>query len=56
MVAYALARSREKNCYKLNLSSNKDRIDAHRFYEKLGFERHGHSFALFLEDSEGLCA
>lgn len=47
MVAYAMERCREKDCYKLSLSSNKNRTDAHRFYEKLGFNRHGYSFALF---------
>jgi len=52
MVAYAMARSREKDCYKISLSSNKDRGDAHRFYENLGFKRHGYSFALYLEDGE----
>ncbi len=54
MVAYALARARKKGCYKLSLSSNKGREDAHRFYENLGFKRHGFSFALFFEDEEGL--
>ena len=31
-------------CYKLTLSSNLKRESAHRFYESLGFERHGYSF------------
>jgi GNAT superfamily N-acetyltransferase len=48
MVTWAIARSREKGCYKLSLSSNKDRQDAHRLYENLGFTRHGHSFAVIL--------
>ncbi len=52
MVAYAMERCREKNCYKLSLSSNTNRRDAHRFYEKLGFNRHGYSFALFFEDKK----
>jgi GNAT superfamily N-acetyltransferase len=56
MIAFALASSREKGCYKLSLSSNKERREAHRFYEDLGFKRHGYSFALFLEDEEVLGA
>ncbi|MFH1080867.1 MAG: GNAT family N-acetyltransferase [Pseudomonadota bacterium] len=50
MVCYAMARSREKGCYKLSLSSNENREDAHRFYEKIGFKRHGYSYAMFLEN------
>jgi ribosomal protein S18 acetylase RimI-like enzyme len=52
LIAYALGQSRAKRCYKLSLSSNKNRKEAHRFYERLGFERHGISFALYLEDSK----
>ena len=35
---------RRAGCYKLALSSNLRREDAHRFYDSLGFERHGFSF------------
>lgn len=38
-----------KNCYKLALSSNRHREGAHRFYESLGFERHGYSYLLPLQ-------
>jgi GNAT superfamily N-acetyltransferase len=48
MMEHALERAREANCYKLALSSNLKRTDAHRFYESLGFARHGYSFAVFL--------
>lgn len=34
----------ENNCYKLMLSSNETRTEAHSFYENIGFERHGVSF------------
>jgi len=44
----ALARAAARGCYKLALSSNLRREAAHRFYERLGFERHGYSFAVFL--------
>jgi len=48
MMAHALEECRKAGCYKLALSSNAKRTDAHRFYESLGFERHGYSFAVFL--------
>ena len=44
MMHYAMERCREAGCYKLTLSSNRKRADAHRFYESLGFQRHGYSF------------
>ena len=46
---FALARARDKRCYKLVLSSNARRERAHAFYEALGFERHGYSFRIELE-------
>ena len=49
MMAFALERAREKRCYKLMLSSNAKRREAHAFYESLGFERHGFSFRVELE-------
>jgi GNAT superfamily N-acetyltransferase len=48
MMAHALEECRKAGCYKLALSSNLKRSGAHRFYESLGFERHGYSFAVFL--------
>ena len=47
MMEHAIAECRKAGCYKLALSSNANRGDAHRFYESLGFERHGYSFAVF---------
>jgi GNAT superfamily N-acetyltransferase len=44
MMRFAMERCREAGCYKLALSSNRKRADAHRFYESLGFVRHGYSF------------
>jgi GNAT superfamily N-acetyltransferase len=49
MVRFAIERCREKHCYKLALSSNAEREGAHAFYESLGFERHGYSFRIALE-------
>ncbi len=49
MMEYAQARCREAGCYKMALSSNLRREDAHRFYDNLGFERHGYSFRVSTE-------
>ncbi len=46
MMAYAGNLCREKQCYKMALNSNRHRVAAHRFYESLGYERHGYSFAI----------
>jgi GNAT superfamily N-acetyltransferase len=48
MMAEAMRLAREAGCYKLALSSNRRRERAHRFYESLGFGRHGYSFAVEL--------
>ena len=50
MMHFAAAEAREKNCYKLVLSSNAKRETAHKFYEGLGFERHGYSFRLRFDE------
>jgi GNAT superfamily N-acetyltransferase len=44
MMEHAREACRGVGCYKLALSSNLRREDAHRFYDSLGFERHGFSF------------
>jgi len=49
MMRFALDRCREAGCYKLALSSSLRRSAAHRFYESLGFVRHGYSFAADLD-------
>jgi GNAT superfamily N-acetyltransferase len=49
MMHDAMCVAREKGCYKLVLNSNLRRLDAHRFYEGLGFERHGVSFQVARE-------
>ena len=53
MMQFARERCRERGCYKMTLSSSLRREAAHRFYETLGFERHGYSFLMELWDSEG---
>lgn len=49
MMRYAMDLCREKACYKVSLSSNIYREDAHRFYESLGFKIHGFSFQMELD-------
>ena len=44
MMEHAREQCRLAGCYKLALSSNMRREAAHRFYDALGFERHGYSF------------
>jgi GNAT superfamily N-acetyltransferase len=46
MMTHALEQCRAAGCYKLTLSSNLKREAAHRFYDSLGFERHGYSFLM----------
>lgn len=49
MIAWAADAARAHgDCPFLQLTSNKGRVDAHRFYERLGFERTGEGFKLLL--------
>jgi GNAT superfamily N-acetyltransferase len=48
MVAHAIAVAREHGAGIVQLTSNKLRIDAHRFYERLGFTRSHEGFKLEL--------
>src|SRR6476469_5388666 len=38
LMKWAIDRAREENCIALQLTTNADRKDAHRFYENLGFK------------------
>jgi len=46
MMEHAREECCKAGCYKLTLSSGTPREGAHRFYESLGFERHGYSFLI----------
>lgn len=46
MLQAAMALAASKGAYKLALSSNLRRLDAHRFYDAMGFRRHGFSFSI----------
>jgi GNAT superfamily N-acetyltransferase len=48
MMQFAIQVSKKEGCYKLALSSNIKREKAHKFYEGLGFEKHGFSFKVTL--------
>jgi ribosomal protein S18 acetylase RimI-like enzyme len=46
LINHAVGLAREHGCYKVSLTSNKHRTDAHRFYERLGFQRTHEAFRL----------
>ncbi len=48
MMLFAMEECRREGCYKMALSSNEIRVEAHAFYESLGFTRHGFSFRVEL--------
>ena len=48
MIEWAVERCREKGCAVVQLTSNKLRTDAHRFYERLGFKKSHEGFKLKL--------
>lgn len=47
LMNYAIARAKEAGCYKLTLSSDKKRREAHRFYQSLGLEASAHGFRMY---------
>ena len=38
MIKWAIGKAKENNCGLIQLTTDKERIDAHRFYERLGFK------------------
>ena len=53
LMRHAIDEARRAGCYKVALTSNKRREDAHRFYERLGFVRTHEAFRLDLVGEEG---
>ena len=48
MVGWAVEEARRRGCAEVQLTSQKRRVDAHRFYERLGFARSHEGFKLIL--------
>jgi ribosomal protein S18 acetylase RimI-like enzyme len=46
MIRFAMGEAKKAKCYKLTLSCSINRERAHKFYESLGFEKHGYSFKI----------
>ena len=46
MMQRAISYAESSGCYKITLSANCKRQTAHKFYESLGFEKHGYSFKM----------
>ncbi len=49
LIEAAVEEARQAGCYKVSLTSNKRRSDAHRFYERLGFVQTHEAFRIDLE-------
>lgn len=52
LMRHAIEEARRAGCYKVSLTSNKRRTEAHRFYERLGFARSHEAFRLGLDGEE----
>jgi GNAT superfamily N-acetyltransferase len=48
MMDYAVNRAKAAGCYRISLSSNNSRTDAHKFYESLGFKGSSIGFRMSL--------
>ncbi|WJR67271.1 GNAT family N-acetyltransferase [Neorhizobium sp. CSC1952] len=49
MIGYAIEEAKRRDCRLVQLSSNMARIDAHRFYERLGFAKSHFGFKMKLK-------
>ena len=48
LMDYAIDRACQAGCYKIQLLSNKKRLEAHQFYQEMGYEISGYGFRLYL--------
>ena len=48
MIQWAIEQARDRGCGMVQLTSNKKRLDAHRFYERLGFLKSHEGFKYYL--------
>ena len=48
MMDYAEAAAKKASCYKIQLISDNRRVEAHKFYEALGYASTGQGFRLYL--------
>jgi ribosomal protein S18 acetylase RimI-like enzyme len=49
LMLWAIERAREENCFAVQLTTNAERADAHRFYENLGFKGSHLGMKLYLK-------
>jgi ribosomal protein S18 acetylase RimI-like enzyme len=49
LMQWAIERARAENCFAMQLTTNADRRDAHRFYEDLGFKNSHLGMKLYLK-------
>ena len=53
MIEWAIEQCRARGCRMVQLTSMRDRVDAHRFYEKLGWTKSHFGFKLKLDQDLG---
>ena len=49
LMKWAINRAREEKCFSMQLTTNAERTDAHRFYENLGFTKSHLGMKLYLK-------
>ncbi|MER3419799.1 MAG: GNAT family N-acetyltransferase [Chloroflexota bacterium] len=53
LMAHAEELARRQGCYRMVLTSHRRRTDAHRFYERLGFQRSHEGMTKYLDEEPG---